>query len=94
MIDTVYTAKEVATLAKVSEASVKRAAYDGRLRFVKLGRSLRFPAAAVREWLERGDVCLDDPPAAGPVRDRGAISPTDRSATVYPWDRHRKGKRS
>jgi excisionase family DNA binding protein len=54
MNDPLYTLKEVKAMLKVSQATVYRMIYDGRLPHIKVGRLVRVPASAVRNLLEHG----------------------------------------
>ncbi len=54
MGDQLYTIKEVQATLKVSQATIYRMVYDGRLPHIRIGKLVRVPAEAVRELIEKG----------------------------------------
>jgi excisionase family DNA binding protein len=54
MSDQLYTIKEVQAMLKVSQATIYRMVYDGRLSHIKIGKLVRIPAEAIRELIEKG----------------------------------------
>ena len=52
MIEPHYTAQQVAERVSVHPETVRREASKGSLRFIRIGRDLRFSESAVKEWLE------------------------------------------
>ncbi len=52
MIEPHYTAQQVAERVSVHPETVRREASKGCLRFIRIGRDLRFSESAVKEWLE------------------------------------------
>ena len=53
--DTVYDVPEAAKRLGVSERTMRRLAREGRIPSRKVGRSWRFSADALREWLTGSD---------------------------------------
>lgn len=52
MIERHYTAQEVAELFALNVATVRREAARGNLRFIRIGKDLRFAESAVKQWCE------------------------------------------
>lgn len=50
MIERHYTAQEVADLFSLNVETIRREAARGKLRFVRIGKGLRFAESAVKEW--------------------------------------------
>lgn len=48
-----YRATEVADLTGLSKQGVYQLAAEGRIPCVRIGRSVRFPAAALEAWVEK-----------------------------------------
>jgi excisionase family DNA binding protein len=63
-------ARDVGRLLDLDDSTVYRMAADGRLAAVKIGRQWRFPAAGLREALERGvpHAPATSAPSPGPAR--------------------------
>ncbi|NNJ11971.1 helix-turn-helix domain-containing protein [Chloroflexales bacterium ZM16-3] len=93
MIEPTYTLQEIAELAKISLASVKRAVRDDRLRAIKLGRLWRVRAADAQRWLSEGDHPCPPKNVAPRARARTPKPPAD-GATAYPWEKRRQARRS
>lgn len=49
----ITTVKELAKFLKVAEITVRRAIADGKLRVVKVGKSVRIEKESVLNWLEK-----------------------------------------
>lgn len=52
MIERHYTAAELATLFSLNVETIRREAARGDLRFIRIGKDMRFAESAVREWCE------------------------------------------
>jgi excisionase family DNA binding protein len=50
--DRFYTAKEMAEALSVSLQTIERMKKDGRLRFIKIGKIVRFPVAQLKDMME------------------------------------------
>lgn len=53
-VERLLTAQEIADRLRVSDKWIYKAAADRKLPSVKMGRYLRFRAADVQSWIERG----------------------------------------
>ena len=51
----ITTVKELSDFLKVSDQSIKRAIYSGKLKAFKVGRDWRIERKAVIEWIKEGD---------------------------------------
>lgn len=51
-----YSTRELSELLSCHPETVRRAAARGELKSVRVGRERRYPALAVRSWLESGRV--------------------------------------
>lgn len=51
--DRYYTAREMAQALSVSLQTIERMKKDGRLRFIKIGTTVRFPAIQLKEMEEK-----------------------------------------
>lgn len=56
MADKLLTVAEAAEMLGTTERFPRRLVEERRIRFVKLGRHVRIPSAALREYIERGTV--------------------------------------
>jgi len=52
VLDRHYTARELADLFALNAETIRREAARGNLRFMRIGKDLRFPESAVKEWCE------------------------------------------
>ena len=50
MIERHYTSQEVAGLFALNAETIRREAARGNLRFIRIGKDLRFAESAVKEW--------------------------------------------
>jgi excisionase family DNA binding protein len=50
MIERHFTTREVARLFGLNPETIRREAARGRLRFIRIGKDLRFAESAVEEW--------------------------------------------
>ena len=50
MIERHYTAQELAELFALNSETIRREAARGNLRFIRIGKDLRFAESAVKEW--------------------------------------------
>ena len=50
VIERHYTTQEVAQLFALNPETIRREAARGHLRFIRIGKDLRFAASAVKEW--------------------------------------------
>jgi excisionase family DNA binding protein len=53
-LEPLYTKAEVADILNVSRRFVERITTEHRIRFVRIGRHVRIPESAVRDFVERG----------------------------------------
>jgi excisionase family DNA binding protein len=51
MIERHYSTGDLAEILSVHPETLRRAAQSGDIRYVRIGRDLRFPESAVQEWL-------------------------------------------
>lgn len=97
MINQVYTLKEVAELAKLSLATIKRVVAAGRLDTIRLGRSVRVRGSDLKAWLEKGDTTTwqAEKGKSAARREREATTkPQPDGATGLAWEKRRQGRRS
>jgi excisionase family DNA binding protein len=52
MVERHYTSAELADLFALNVETIRREAARGNLRFIRIGKDLRFAESAVREWCE------------------------------------------
>jgi excisionase family DNA binding protein len=52
VIERHYTAQELADLFALNVETIRREASRGNLRFIRIGKDLRFAESAVKEWCE------------------------------------------
>ena len=52
MLERHYTAQQLADLFALNAETIRREAARGHLRFIRIGKDLRFSESAVREWCE------------------------------------------
>lgn len=50
MIERHYTSQELADLFALNVETIRREAARGNLRFIRIGKDLRFAESAVKEW--------------------------------------------
>lgn len=50
MIERHYTSQELAELFALNSETIRREAARGNLRFIRIGKDLRFAESAVKEW--------------------------------------------
>lgn len=50
MIERHYTTQQLADLFALSTETIRREAARGRLRFIRIGKDLRFAESAVKDW--------------------------------------------
>jgi excisionase family DNA binding protein len=56
VIEPYYTVQQLAELVGVHPETIRREAARGNLRFIRIGRELRFSESAVRDWLASKEV--------------------------------------
>lgn len=87
----VLTAPEVAALLRISISTVYALARSGRLPRAYVGRSVRFPAAAIRAIVDRAEIVTPEPHgSAPPGRTR---RPGRQWSSVPNWDAAMQGRR-
>jgi excisionase family DNA binding protein len=52
VIEPHYTAQQLAKLFALNAETIRREAARGNLRFIRIGKDLRFAESAVKEWCE------------------------------------------
>lgn len=50
MIERHYTSQELAVLFALNPETIRREAARGRLRYIRIGKDLRFSESAVKDW--------------------------------------------
>ena len=63
--DPLYTREEAAEILNVTLRFVTRCVQERRIRYIRVGRMVRIPESALREYLSRGEV---NPPGTGRLR--------------------------
>lgn len=56
MLERHYTAQQLADLFALNAETIRREAARGHLRFMRVGKDLRFAESAVKEWCESKQV--------------------------------------